>query len=480
MKGRKSAAKKAEPHSGQSVLEAASKGLSLQFLGGAGTVTGSKTLISFSGRKFLVDCGLFEGLKDLRLRNWESFPIDPSQLECVILTHAHLDHSGYLPLLTKTGFSGKIFCTAPTRDLCKILLMDSAKIQEEDAAYANKMGFSKHSPAKPLYTREDAEATFGLFRPTDENKWIEIFAGCKLRFRNSGHILGSAFVELDVGGTRVVFSGDLGRSKPLILRPPCRIEQADILVLESTYGDRNHSFPSGCKDPLELLARITNETVARKGHLLIPSFAVGRTQDLLFLFSVLKAQKKIPDVPIFLDTPLGISATEILSRNSSWHSLNQKKIAAIQQVATMVKSQQQSLELVRRRDSAIVIAGSGMVNGGRILQHLARRVQNPKNTVLLVGFQAAGTRGRQLEEGASEVKIYGQYVPVKCQIAKIECLSAHADQRETLSWLKGFTKFPKTIFINHGEAHSSDALRAKLSSEFGAKCIIPKHLETFT
>lgn len=448
-------------------------GLSLQFLGGVGTVTGSKYLLTHGEQRVLIDCGLFQGVKDLRLRNWQPLPIDPGQLDAVILTHAHLDHTGYLPLLLKNGFRKSIFCTAPTRDLSKIILLDSAHIQEEDADYANQNGYSKHSPAEPLYTTEDVKEVLPLFNILKEKHWTEILPGWSLRFRASGHILGSAFVELKVAGKVIVFSGDLGRNEPLTLRSPCTIEEADYLLIESTYGDRIHSSES----TLESLAKITQETVARKGHLLIPSFAVGRTQDLLYLFSLLKKGKRIGDIPIFLDSPLGINATGIFAEHPTWHSLNATEVKALCQVATMVKSQQQSKELLRRKGSSIIIAGSGMVSGGRILHHLSKRLSDSRNTILLTGYQASGTRGRQLQDRASEIKFHGQYVPVRAQIENLSTLSAHADQHEILGWLRKFKSPPKKTFIVHGEPQASDGLRVRIQDALHWQCQVPKLLE---
>jgi metallo-beta-lactamase family protein len=448
--------------------------LSIQFLGGVGTVTGSKYLLTQGEQKVLIDCGLFQGVKDLRLQNWAPLPIDPRDLNAVILTHAHLDHTGYLPLLVKKGFCRSIFCTPPTRDLAKILLLDSAHIQEEDADYANETGYTKHSPAQPLYTTEDANSVVPLLKPLKENQWTEIIPGWNLRFRASGHILGSAFVELKVDGKIIVFSGDLGRSNPLILRSPSTIEEADYLLIESTYGDRIHSQES----PLKTLAKVTLETVERRGHLLIPSFAVGRTQDLLYLFSILKQRKQIPDVPIFLDSPLGINSTDIFTEYPTWHSLNATEVKALRNVATMVKSRQQSKELLQKKKSSIIIAGSGMVSGGRILHHLSKRLSDSRNTVLLTGYQAPGTRGRLLQSGISELKFHGQYTPVKAHIEEISTLSAHADQKEILSWLRNIKSAPKKTFIVHGEPQASDALRVKIQDNLGWECRIPKFLET--
>lgn len=449
-------------------------GLTLQFLGGVGTVTGSKYLLTHADKRVLIDCGLFQGVKDLRLLNWAPLPIDPTKVDAVVLTHAHLDHIGYLPLLVKRGFRQSIFCTAPTRDLAKILLLDSAHIQEEDADYANRAGYSKHSPAQPLYTTDDAKSVFPLLKSLKESQWIEILPGWSVRFRSSGHILGSAFIEVKVDGKTIVFSGDLGRSEPLILRSPSVIEEADYLLIESTYGDRVHSQESA----LKVLGKVTQDTLSRKGHLLIPSFAVGRTQDLLYLFSVLKAQKKIPNVPIFLDSPLGINATDIFTEYPTWHSLNASQVKALRQVVTMVKSRQQSKELLQKRSSTVVIAGSGMVAGGRILHHLAKRLSDSRNTVLLTGYQAAGTRGRLLQNGIAELKFHGDYVPVRAHIEEISTLSAHADQKEILTWLRNFKSPPKKTFIVHGEPQASDALRVRIQDSLSWACHIPRYLET--
>jgi metallo-beta-lactamase family protein len=449
--------------------------LTLQFLGASGTVTGSKFLVSDGTKNVMIDCGLFQGLKELRLRNWSPIPIAASSIDAVIVTHAHLDHTGYLPILYKNGFSNPIYCTPPTRDLTKIILEDAAYLQEEEAENANRLGYSKHSPAEPLFRARDAKECLRFFKTIPEDQWAEISPGWKLRLRNSGHILGSAIVELQVAGKTLVFSGDLGRAQPLFLRKPFAIEEADILILESTYGDRFHSNGS----PVEELAKITNRTIAKKGHLIIPSFAIGRTQDLLYLFSILKKEKKIPNIPIYLDSPLGINATEIYHDHSKWHSLKENEIEMFRDAVILVKSKQQSAELLRKRTSSIVIAGSGMAAGGRVLQHLAQRLPEEKNTVLLVGFQALGTRGRLLKEGASEVKIYGEYIPVRAEITEIPLLSAHADQREILGWLRQFKEPPQKTFIVHGEPQASDVLRVRIKDSLGWNCEIPRYLGTY-
>ncbi|MGZ3696231.1 MAG: MBL fold metallo-hydrolase RNA specificity domain-containing protein [Bdellovibrionota bacterium] len=449
--------------------------LSIQFLGAAGTVTGSRHLVEFDGRRILVDCGLFQGLKELRLQNRAPFPVDPASIEAVILTHAHLDHSGYLPLLVKGGFRGKIYCTAPTKELTRILLFDAAGIEEEDADYANQKGFSKHSPALPLFTTMDAHAVLKELKDLPLETWHEQIAGLKFRFKSSGHILGSAFVELEIKGKRIVFSGDLGRGEPVLLAPRVSVEKADFLILESTYGDRLHPSDS----VLDSLAKVVSDTVAKKGHLLIPSFAVGRTQDLLQLFAILRRDCRIPNIPIYLDSPLAEEATEVYVRYPEWRKKPVSGAPVFSKVATIVKSRQQSKDLLEAKMSTIVIAGSGMISGGRILHHLAHRIGDLKNTVLLVGFQAAGTRGRLLREGAPELKMHGEYFQVRAEVRELTGLSAHADQKETLEWLKGFSQAPSTTFIVHGEPQPADALRLKVHDSFGWKVVVPKQLERF-
>lgn len=447
--------------------------ISLQFLGGVGTVTGSKFLVQTQNFRILVDCGLFQGVKDLRLQNRAQLPVDPATIDAVILTHAHLDHTGYLPLLVKNGFKGKIYATSPTRELSKVILTDSAHIQEEDAAYANEIGYSKHHPAEPLYTVKEVNQALSLFCNTEIAKWTPVAEKIKFRLSPSGHILGSVFIELKCEGITIVFSGDLGRSKPLILPPPASVAKADYLLIESTYGDRVHS----AEPPVQQLKRIINETVARKGHVIVPSFAVGRAQDVLFLLSKLKRQKAIPDVPIFLDSPMGIHATEIFLNHKEWHSLKPHEVKDLCQNVTMVRNNTQSNEISRAKHSTIVIAGSGMISGGRVLKHLERRLPDERNTVVLVGFQAAGTRGSLLRDKIPELKMYGQYVQVNAKVEEISSLSAHADQKEILMWLKGFSKPPKKTFIIHGEPQASDALRVRIQDTLDWEVQIPKQFE---
>ncbi len=442
---------------------------SLTFLGGAQTVTGSKFLLGSGGLRVLVDCGLFQGLKDLRLRNWAPLPFDAQSLDCVILTHAHLDHTGYFPILVRNGFKGKAFCTPPTTVLTNLLLMDAGRIQEREAARALEGGYSKHNPPAPLFTQAEAVTAIRHLQSVPGGKWHSLTKTFRFRFLGSGHILGSAFIELDTPDGRIVFSGDLGRTKPLLLPPPALITKADYLVLESTYGDRRHP-----KEPvLRALGRIVNEALDRGGDVLIPSFAVGRAQDVLHLLGQLKRQKTIPDVPVFLNSPLGIEATQALGNFPDWHRLNPSEANALSRTATWVEDAKFSQSLLRNRKHKIIIAGSGMVTGGRILDHLEKALPDPRHTVLLVGYQAAGTRGRLLRDGVPEVKIYGRFVQVKARIEEISGLSAHADQVEIMNWLRGFKTKPRTTFLVHGEPQPCDALRVKIEHSLGWHCHMP-------
>jgi metallo-beta-lactamase family protein len=435
----------------------------IQFLGGAGTVTGSKFLVDTGSHRILVDCGLFQGIKELRLLNRAPFPIDPAKIDAVVLTHAHLDHSGYLPLLAKNGFHGKIHCTSPTKDLARLILLDSAHIQEEDADYANQKGFSKHKPALPLYDTRDVQALDRRWVTASPGSWKDACPGIHYRFTPSGHILGAAFVEIDAGGKLFVFSGDVGRAAPILYDPPSKLERADVLVIESTYGDRSHPKSSTLED----LERVVNETCARGGHLVIASFAVGRTQEILHLLSKLRRKHRIPEIPVFLDSPMGISATDVFFDHANWHRLDKREVEEMRELVTDVRTREQSKGLFREKGSTIVIAGSGMLNGGRVLHHLEKRLGDERNTILLVGYQAAGTRGRLLLGGVAELKLHGAYFPVKAHIEEISTLSSHADQPELLGWMRGFVNKPGRVFIVHGEPQSADALRVRMKDVLG-------------
>jgi metallo-beta-lactamase family protein len=438
--------------------------MQITFLGGAGTVTGSKTLLEIDKKKILIDCGLFQGLKELRLKNRRNLPVKANEIPYVLLTHAHLDHCGYIPLLVKQGFQGKILCTPPTRDLTGIILKDSGKIQEEDAERANQYGYTKHHPAKPLYTVEDAIFAMQFFETIDWYQTVELFDKISFQFKNAGHILGSAFIELTANGKTLVFSGDIGRSKPLLLPAKDPVGKADFIVCESTYGDRRHPDTS----PVIQLWEALNYTLLNKGGtLLIPTFAVERAQELIYLLSLLKKEKKIPeDIPIYLDSPMGVDVTKVFMKHPAYHTLTEEQIYQMHQTVRLISDFTESMDIVNDNRQKIVLAGSGMSTGGRILYYYNKYLNDSKNTVLLVGYQAEGTRGRSLKEGDNEIKFFGTYHTVKADIMEITSLSAHADQQEILQWLSTIQNKPENLFLNHGEPHQSDALRCKIKYTF--------------
>jgi metallo-beta-lactamase family protein len=458
---------------------------SLRFLGATGCVTGSRFLITSGEDQVLVDCGLFQGPKELRLRNWAPFPAELGKLNSIVFTHAHLDHTGYLPRLVKEGFQGRVYASPATADLCAILWPDSGHLQEEDARYANKKGFSKHDPALPLYTEiEGIEATQYLEKvPYRKEQSI----GPRLAFSliPAGHIFGSCFVQMHVGvngQTRtIVFSGDLGRYDQPITPDPTPVEQADYLVLESTYGDRLHSS----SDPKLELAAIINRTAGRGGMLLIPSFAVGRTQELMYLLRELEDSDRIPHLPVYVDSPMAIDATQILLRYPEEHDLEMSALenAGIDPLnsrqVNLVRTRELSQSLNEMRFPMIVIASSGMATGGRILHHLAHRLPDPRNTVLFVGYQAEGTRGRSLLEGAPAVKIHGEMIQVRAEIRALEQFSAHADYREILRWLENFRRPPQRTFIVHGEKKQREALGERIRNTLKWPVSLPEYQEEY-
>jgi metallo-beta-lactamase family protein len=441
----------------------------LKFLGGAGTVTGSKILVETNKSTILIDCGLFQGLKELRLKNWAPFPIEPSSIDELILTHAHLDHCGYIPLLVKKGFKGPIHCTKPTKELAEIILLDSAKIQEEDAARANKYEYAKHKKAEPLYTVQDVVEAMKLFVPHDLHEWVMIDDQLKFQLINNGHILGSAFVDLRMNERKIIFSGDIGRTKPMLLYPPKKIAEADYIVLESTYGDRIHSK----EDVKEELLRVIEDTLDRKGILMIPSFAVERTQELIYILHELKEEDKLPKIPIYLDSPMGVNSTNVYNSYADWQNISHYDLTRMYEDIIFINNFEHSRSVVADKSPKIVLAGSGMMEGGRILHYLNNHIDNERNTLLFVGFQGEGTRGRAIVEGSPEIKFFGEYRQVKCHIASISSLSAHGDQLEMIEWLRNFEKPPLKIFLNHGEPHQTDALRVKIETELGWEVEIP-------
>ncbi|WP_269582861.1 MBL fold metallo-hydrolase RNA specificity domain-containing protein [Roseibium sp. Sym1] len=445
----------------------------ITFLGGVGTVTGSKYLLETDGLKILVDCGLFQGYKQLRLRNWAPLPVKPADIDAVILTHAHLDHSGYVPLLVRNGFKGHILCTEATRDLCRILLPDSGFLQEKDAEFANRHGFSKHHPALPLYTRKDAEVSLEHFRPVDFNEQRDLFGKLSLCFRGAGHILGASSLELKIDGRKIVFSGDLGRYGDSLMLDPAALHQADYLLVESTYGNRLHEG----SDPEDVLADIITETAGRGGTVVIPSFAVGRAQALLFHIQQLKDTGRIPDLPVFLDSPMAVSASEVFRRHLGAHRLSADQCSWSDNAAHYVRDVEESKALDWNRMPKVIVSASGMATGGRVLHHLKHYAPDHRNTILFAGYQAGGTRGAALVAGATSVKIHGSQVPVRAQVDNLDMLSAHADADEIMRWLGNFEAPPKQTFITHGEPDAADALRHRIESELHWPCYVPDYRE---
>ncbi|HZD26144.1 MAG TPA: MBL fold metallo-hydrolase [Alphaproteobacteria bacterium] len=443
----------------------------LSFLGAAGTVTGSKYLIDTGEHRLLVDCGLFQGFKTLRLKNWAPLPVRPESIDTVVLTHAHIDHSGYLPLLARHGFRGKVICTDATFDLCKVLLPDSGFLQERDAEFANKHGFSKHRPALPLYTELDAQVALKHFTPVTFDEDVSLPGGLTARFRRGGHILGAAIVELWNERRRIVFSGDLGRPDNPVMPDPTPIPAADYLVVESTYGDRRHPTD----DPEALLAKVVNRTAGRGGTVLIPAFAVGRSQLILYHLHRLKQAGRIPaDLPVYLDSPMAIDASEIFRRHPEDHRLSAQEATAVCRTARYVHTAEESKVLDQRRMPMVLISASGMATGGRVLHHLKHFAPDRRATILFTGFQAGGTRGASLVGGAQRVKIHGDYVPVRAEVLNLTMLSAHADADEIMGWLRHFEVPPRRCFVTHGEPPAADALRHRIEEELGWPCLVPE------
>ncbi|MGZ3272354.1 MAG: MBL fold metallo-hydrolase RNA specificity domain-containing protein [Caulobacteraceae bacterium] len=435
--------------------------VTLTSLGGAGTVTGSKHLLEANRRRILVDCGLFQGLKNLRELNWARFPVDPASIDAVVLTHAHLDHCGYIPRLATQGFRGPVVCTDATRDVAELILKDSGHLQEKDAEFANRHGFSKHKPALPLYGVEDAERALGLFAPARLHTPIALPGGAKAFFRSAGHILGAATVEIVWEGVTVVFSGDLGRYDDPLMVDPEPVAHADYLVVESTYGDRLHEK----RDPAEALAEVIERTVARGGTVVIPAFAVGRAQELLYHLWTLKQAGRLPLIPVYLDSPMAIDASNLYCRHAKDHRLAPAMCRQVCAVATYVRDVEASKALSANPMPKVIVSASGMATGGRVLHHLKAFGGDRRNTILFSGFQAAGTRGRDLIEGRDEVKIHGQWIRIEAEIADLSMLSAHADADEIMRWLGGFQTPPRKTFVVHGEPSASEALRVRIGRQ---------------
>lgn len=454
---------------------------SLTFLGAARCVTGSKYLLEVNGSRILVDCGLFQGLKELRLRNWAPLPVEAATIEAVVLTHAHIDHSGYLPRLFADGFRGRVFCTPGTADLCKIVLPDAGRLAEEDAREANRHGYTKHTPALPLFTEADAYRALTNLQPVGYDRPVPVTADIAVRFVNAGHLLGSAFAALSLrvdGGRQLVFSGDVGRYDRPVVPDPEPLEGADTLVLESTYGDREHEpDEDGAK-----LAEVVSETVKRGGKVIIPAFAIGRVEEVIYWLKRLEEAGRIPSVPVFLDSPMALEALKYYQQRANeldpdMQTPRGQLSAFMTRRFQIIATPQQSSELVGSRIPSIVVSSSGMATGGRVLNHLKAALPNPRNTVLFSGYQAEGTRGRKLLEGAKEIKIHGEMVQVNAQVTQLHSMSAHADRSELLRWLSGFKHAPSMTYVVHGEPASAEALAAAVKDRLGWNTHVADYLE---
>lgn len=443
--------------------------MKIKFLGGTGTVTGSKTLVESNGIRILIDCGQFQGIKSLRELNWEPLPILPNTIDFVLLTHGHLDHCGWLPRLVNQGFEGKIYCTSQTAAIAKLILLDSAKIQEEEAERANKEHYSKHEKAEPLYNVIQAEKVFPLFRVLKTNEEVLLDPEISAVFRNAGHIIGACSIELKLEGKTLVFSGDIGRDDDVLMFPPIKPKEADYVFLESTYGNRIHPD----EDVKLLLETYINNTYQINGTVIIPSFAVERAQTIMYLLWQLKIENKIPDISYIIDTPMGISVLDIFMNNRNWHKLSESDCIEMCQMFTLNSDYKETIISIFDKQPKVVIAASGMITGGRVLSYLERYIGLPETTVIIVGYQAEGTRGRKLLEGATEIKIYGKYYPVLAKILEIEGLSAHGDQNDLLNWLSDLKKKPEKVFLVHGENQPADELRIKINEKYGFDCAVP-------
>jgi metallo-beta-lactamase family protein len=447
------------------------RSMKLTFLGANGTVTGSRYLVESGARRVLIDCGLFQGLKQLRLRNWAPPPIDPSTIDAVILTHAHIDHSGYLPRLVEEGFRGTIHATQATTELCALLLPDSGHLQEEEANFANRHGTSRHAPALPLYTEAQAQTCLPKFRSHEFGASFEPAPGIFVRFHEAGHILGAASVHLVTEGGSVLFSGDLGRSDDLLMKPPSLPVSADVVLIESTYGNRVHER----NDTLAGLADVVNRTASRGGHVIVPAFAVGRAQLLLHALRLLKDARRIPDLPVYLDSPMATNATALYQRHVGQHKLDAEACAAMSRDVHFVNTADDSRALASLQFPSVIVSASGMATGGRVVHHIENFAPDPANTLLFVGYQAMGTRGGTLVGGARQVRMHGHWIPVRAEVASLEGLSSHADREELLAWLAGMVTPPRHVYVTHGEPEAADSLRQAISERFGWRCDVPEY-----
>lgn len=451
-------------------------GVSISFLGAAGTVTGSKYLVRHGSQALLVDCGLFQGYKQLRLRNWAPWPIAPDQVDAVLLTHAHLDHSGYLPLLVKEGYRGPIYASSGTRDLCRVLLPDSGHIQEEDAAFANRHGFSKHTPALPLYTRQDALDCLPLIKAVRHGSTFEPLPQWRATFQPAGHILGASSILLEVAGRRILFSGDLGRPDDSLMNPPAAAPQADTILIESTYGDRTHPQ----ENLLAELGPALQRLATRGGVAVVPVFAVGRAQALLHAIAQLKANGTLPHgLPVFLDSPMAVHTTHLFEQHPGEHRLSKSEVHAMTHAASMVNSTDASKALASRHGPMVILSASGMATGGRVLHHLAHHAGNHRNMVILTGYQSPGTRGATLAGGAHSVRIHGRDVEVHAEMVQLESASAHADANQLLDWLRSSHSQPDQVYVVHGDLEAADTLRGRIEHELHWRAMVPEHGSTW-
>lgn len=457
----------------------------LTFLGAAGTVTGSRNLLETRDRKWLIDCGLFQGRKDLRLKNWDPFPIDPASLDGVLLTHAHVDHTGWLPRLCREGFSGPVYATPATCELCGVLLPDTAHLQEEEARWANKRGYSKHRPALPLFTRKDAETCLRQLQPVQFGEHLQLTPDLRAEFRETGHILGAGFLDLKAsrlnGSRKLVFSGDIGRPLDPLLRAPSQVYNVDYLVLESTYGNRLHAK----ENPVQELVRVIHESHQRGGVLVIPAFAVGRTQTLLFILRELEQQGAIPPLRVFVDSPMALEALSIHNKRVADFNLDARKLhlAGEELFKTgklkLCPTREDSMAINAVESGAIILSASGMAAGGRILHHLVERLPDERNTILFIGYQAEGTRGRQIQDGKESIRMFGGEVPVRAKVESISGFSGHADYLELMAWLLAFNRPPKRVFLTHGEPEAAHALKQRIEQQFGWDVTVPAQGDSY-
>jgi metallo-beta-lactamase family protein len=447
--------------------------MKIRFLGAADTVTGSRHLVETGGQRLLLDCGLFQGFKTFRERNWQPLPVPAGSIDAVLLSHAHLDHSGWLPALVKQGFGGPIHCSAPTRDLAEVLLLDSAHLQEEDARRANRRGFSRHQPALPLYTVADAKRAIARLQPVAAGRPVRL-GGVTASFTPVGHLLGACAISLRDGSRTLVYSGDLGRDDDLLMPPPQPIAQADVLLVESTYGNRLH--PS--EDVQQRLGAIVRETIRRGGSVLLPSFAVGRAQALLLVLQRLKAAGEIPaELPVFLDSPMAIAATTLYLRHRRALRITPREANTLCDGVTLVDRAKDSEKVSQARYPSVIISASGMATGGRVVHHLKAFAPQARNAIVFAGYQAAGTRGAALTGGAKEVRIHGEWIPVKAEVVRLDGLSAHADRGGLLRWIGALPRAPRHVYITHGEPEAADALRQAIEERHRWPCSVPEYLE---